>query len=146
MDPRSAPAHVHASHFEYPSANFGRNALPAWATLSALPSPEEPEALAMPGQDCGWLHDDQTVRPASPEAREQHPEGTINRSKPGPRFWVNEARELVTQGNILGDEIRTILENGGNNGKNQWQLERIWRIITPAPMTGKSQQFRRRIQ
>jgi hypothetical protein len=59
-----------------------------------------------------------------PEAREQHPENTVNRPKPGPRSSVNEARKLVAQCSILGDEICTILENGGNNGENQWQLER----------------------
>ena len=37
---------------------------------------------------------------------------------------MNEARKLVAQCSILGDEICTILENGGNNGENQWQLER----------------------
>jgi hypothetical protein len=31
---------------------------------------------------------------------------------------------LVAQCSILGDEICTILENGGNNGENPWQLER----------------------
>jgi hypothetical protein len=36
---------------------------------------------------------------------------------------MNEARELVTQGNILGDEICAILENGGDDGENQWEPE-----------------------
>jgi hypothetical protein len=31
---------------------------------------------------------------------------------------------LVAQRNILGDEICTIFENGGNNGENRWELER----------------------
>jgi len=30
---------------------------------------------------------------------------------------------LVTQGNILGDEICTFLENGGDNGEDQRELE-----------------------
>ncbi len=37
---------------------------------------------------------------------------------------MDVARKLVAQCEILGDEICTILENGGNNGENQWQLER----------------------
>ncbi len=37
---------------------------------------------------------------------------------------MNEAQKLVAQCSILGDEICTILENGGNSGENQWQLER----------------------
>jgi hypothetical protein len=31
---------------------------------------------------------------------------------------------LVAQRNILGDEICTIFENGGNCGENKWELER----------------------
>jgi len=37
---------------------------------------------------------------------------------------VNQARKLVAQRNILGDEIRTISEYGGNNAENEWELER----------------------
>ena len=73
----------------------------------------------MPGQYCGWLHYSQTFPPAIPEAREQHPEHTIDGTKPGAMPSVNESRKLVLQCNILGDEIGTVLENGGNNGENQ---------------------------
>jgi hypothetical protein len=124
MDSRSAPANVHLSHFDYPLANFDGNTLPAWTTLSGLPSPEKSEALTMPSQDCGWLHHGQTVGPAFPGAGEQHPEGTVNRSRSAPRFSVNEARELVAQGRILGDEICAILDNGSDNREDQWELER----------------------
>ena len=68
-------------------------------------------------------------------------------SASGPRSSVSEARELVAQCSILGDEICTILENGGNNVENQWQL--VWnikRIIASAAITGDSQQFRRHIR
>jgi hypothetical protein len=37
---------------------------------------------------------------------------------------VYEARELVAQRNILGNEICTIPENGSNDGENPWALER----------------------
>ena len=73
----------------------------------------------MPGQDGGGLRYHQTFRPAIPEAGEQHPEDTIDGPKPGTRSSVNEARQLVAQCCILGDEICPILENGGNNGENQ---------------------------
>jgi len=36
---------------------------------------------------------------------------------------MDEARELVTQGDILGDEICTVLEDGSDNGENQRELE-----------------------
>ena len=78
----------------------------------------------MPGQNGGWLHHRQACPPAIPEAREEHPEDTVNRPKCRQGPSVNEARELVGQCNILGDEISAILENGGHNGENQWKLER----------------------
>ena len=37
---------------------------------------------------------------------------------------MHEAGNLVAQCHILGDEIGTVLENGSNNGENQWALER----------------------
>ena len=82
---------------------------------SAELTPEEPEPLAMPGQNGGRLHHNQTFLPTIPAAREQHSEDTIDVPKPGARSSVNEARKLVAQRNILGDEICTILEYGGNN-------------------------------
>ena len=55
---------------------------------------------------------------------------------------MNEARELVTQGNILGDKISTILEDGGDNREDQRKLDGIWRMITSAPAGEKSQRIR----
>ena len=77
----------------------------------------------MPGQNGGWLHHRQTFPPAIPELGEQDPEDSIDAPKPGARSSVNEARELMTQRDILGHEICAILENRGNNGKNQRELE-----------------------
>ena len=77
----------------------------------------------MPSQNCGWLHYGQSFPPAIPEAGEQHPEDTIDGTKPGARSSVNKARKLVAQGDILGDEICTILEYSGDNGQNQSELE-----------------------
>ena len=124
MNSGSAPPHIHLCHLNYQFANFSRNSRLARAPFSALPSPEEFEALAMPGQNGGWLHHSQTFPPAISEAGEQDPEDTIDRPKPGARSSVNEAPKLVAQRNILGDEICTIFENGGNSGENKWELER----------------------
>jgi hypothetical protein len=77
----------------------------------------------VPSQNGDWLHHGQRFPPAAPEASEQHPENTIDGPKLGPRSSVNEARELVAQGNILGDEICTILENRSDKRENQWNFE-----------------------
>jgi hypothetical protein len=119
VNSRSTPPHIHLCHLDDQPTNFDGNSRSTRTTLSTFPSPEEPEAFAMPGQDGGWFHHHQTFPPAIPEAGEQHPEDGIDGSKPGARSSVNEARKLVTQRNILGDEICAVLENRGNIGENQ---------------------------
>jgi hypothetical protein len=91
---------------------------------SALPPPEDFESLAMPGQNDGWLHHHQTFSPTIPDAGEHRPEGAVGGPKLGPRASMYQTRELVAQRNILGHELGTVLENGSNNGENQWALER----------------------
>ena len=81
--------------------------------------PIEFEALTMPSQNGGWHDHCQIVPPAVPEAGEQHPEDTVNGPKPGPSSSMNEARELMTQGDILGDKISAVLENGDDEGGNR---------------------------
>ena len=78
----------------------------------------------MPGQNRGWLHRSETFPPAIPETGEQDPEGTIDGPKPGARSSVSEARELVAQRQVLGDEICAISENGGNNAEYERELDR----------------------
>ncbi len=78
----------------------------------------------MPGQNGGWLHHSQTFPPATPESGQQNPKDATDGTKPGAMFSVNEARELMAQRRILGDEIDTVLENGRCSGENCGELER----------------------
>jgi hypothetical protein len=57
-----------------------------------------------------------------------------------------QARELLTQGNILGDENCTLLEDGGDNGENQWELDGHLADCSLSSNERKSQQFRYRVQ
>ena len=79
--------------------------------------------MTMSSQDGGWLQHGQKLPPATPEARKQYPEHAVDGPQLGPRLLVSQARELVTQRNVLGDEIRSVLEDGDDNGENQWELE-----------------------
>jgi hypothetical protein len=69
----------------------------------------------MPSHNGRWLHHGQTFPPAIPEARKQHPEHTVHGTKFGSPPAMYQARELMAQRNILGDEISTVLENGSNS-------------------------------
>jgi len=55
---------------------------------------------------------------------------------------VNETRKPVPQRNILGAEICSILESGGNQWEKQPELKRNLAIMASAPTTRKSQPLR----
>jgi hypothetical protein len=57
-----------------------------------------------------------------------------------------QARELVAQRNILGDEIGTVLTNSNCDGKNCGELKWHPATIAPARMRRKSQQDQLRIE
>ena len=127
--------------------------LPSRTAPSALPSPEELTRklrflpLAMSGQNGRWLHHCQTLPPATPEAREQRPEDTIDRTKPGAMPLVNQARKLVAQRNILSaTRSARSLNTAATTQRMSGRLNGIGRIIASAAITGKSQLIRRQIQ
>src|SRR5262249_55203251 len=66
-----------------------------------LPSPVELEALAVPGEDGGGLHDDETGPPARPDLREPDPEDSV----PPRQAWSAnrslEDQELMAQREVL---------------------------------------------
>jgi hypothetical protein len=51
-----------------------------------------------------------------------------------------QARELVAQRNILGDEIGTVLENSSCNGESVGELEGHSTALASARMSRESQQ------
>jgi hypothetical protein len=53
-----------------------------------------------------------------------------------------QARELVAQRNVLGDEIGMVLDDGRNNREKNCELERHPSNHSLSPMTGKCQQLR----
>ena len=69
---------------------------------------------------------------------------------PGVRRWTVRAiltrPHRVVQCSILGDEICAILENGGDNGENQWELEGHPADCSLSRNERNSQQFRYRVQ
>jgi hypothetical protein len=82
----------------------------------------------------------------SQKQESSYSEDTVNGPKPGARPSMNEARELVTQGDILGDEISAILENGDDDGENQWGAEGHPAHYSHSRNERKNQQLRRSAQ
>jgi hypothetical protein len=99
MDPRSTPPNIHFCHLDNQLANFRRNSRSSRAPSSALPSPEELESLAMPGQNGGWLHHGQALPPTIPEAGEQQPEDTIDKRISGS---LNGISRIIASARMTG--------------------------------------------
>ena len=76
----------------------------------------------MPGHNGGWLHQSQTVLPPTPETTQKDPEDTVDGPNLGPRTSMYQARELLAQRNVLGDEICAVLEDDSSNGEKQCNL------------------------
>ena len=68
LDAPAAPGGIVPSHLADQVANLGVEARAADCPRPGLPLPVELEALAVPGEDGGRLHDDEAGPPARPDA------------------------------------------------------------------------------
>jgi hypothetical protein len=64
----AAPCRILPRHASDQVAQLGVESRAADRVGPGLPAPVEPEALAVPGQHRGRLHDEETGPPASPQA------------------------------------------------------------------------------
>ena len=78
----------------------------------------------MPADDGRGLDHHQGITPAGPEAGQQRPQGAVDGSKAWPLPPMFEARKLMPKGEVLGDEVRSIPEDGGDQRDDQRELER----------------------
>ena len=67
MNPWRSPQGILARHRPNQGADIGRDGRSAEAPAT-LPGPEQPEALAMPGDDGLWLYDHECRSPIAPRA------------------------------------------------------------------------------
>ena len=66
-----------------------------------LPSPVELEGLAVPGEDSGGLHDDETGPPARPDPREPDPEDSVPPRQAWSANGPLEDQELMAKREVL---------------------------------------------
>jgi hypothetical protein len=66
----------------------------------------------VPAEDGLRLDQDEGRAPLILEPRQADPEGPLNRSEPGPLGFSVENGELLTEGEILQSQLRTVPEEG----------------------------------
>jgi hypothetical protein len=118
VDPRSSPERIVAAHLANQLADvFWNSRSPGLATPD-LPGPEQPEALAVPGDHRLRLNDDEGGAPIGPNPGQPCPEKAIGGGQFRPLHRALEDGELVTQGEDLQLKGCTATEDG-QHGREQ---------------------------
>ena len=112
----AAPRRILPGHLADQVANLGGELRAADQVGPGLPPPVEPEALAVPRQNGGGLHDDETGPPAVPDPGQPDPEDPV----PPRELWSAhrplEDQELMTQRHVLQGDRRRPEEHGAEEG------------------------------
>src|SRR5262245_41439114 len=69
VNPRRTPGRVGFLHRPDEIDDVARHLWATWSAATALPAPQQSEAMPMPCDHGLWLHQDQGAAPARPEAR-----------------------------------------------------------------------------
>ena len=110
VDSRRTP-HVGGGHALDERSDLGIDGWPA--TLGpAAPSPIPPKSCSMPSDHSGRLDDDQRIAPASPPAREQHPEPTVCVRQPWSLDRPLQDAELLAQREDFDGELTACADEG----------------------------------
>src|SRR4051794_39181776 len=82
VNARRAPARILVAHAPDEIPNIVRDRWPPSLASADLPRPEEAQRLAVPGNDCFGLDNDQRRTPLRPHAGEPDPQKTVNCLQP----------------------------------------------------------------
>ena len=111
MDTGSAPEWVGHGYLTNQFSNFTRHRWSSRPSISALPSPVQPEPLLVPADDGLRLDDEEGSTPLRPDAAEDIPEGSISPAKGWSGRIALKDLDLVTEGCILQDQGSARSEN-----------------------------------
>src|ERR1022692_163219 len=107
-----APAHVGIGHLaDKPFGLLGDSAV-GRAAGARLPSPEQAEAGAVPADHGVSLDDNQHVRPARPEAGEDHPERAVAVAQARAAQRTTQIGQLLAESQVLNGQVRAATEAG----------------------------------
>jgi hypothetical protein len=108
LDAPAAPGGIVPSHLADQVANLGGELRAADCPRPGPPPPVEPEALAVPGEDGGRLHDDEAGAPAGPHAGQPDPEDPVPPRQAWSAHRPLQNQELMAERHVLeGDDRRS---------------------------------------
>jgi hypothetical protein len=117
MNPRRAPGRVLYGHSPNQPSDLGTSAR---TPALRLPSPEEAERLAMPGDDGLGFDDDEALSPARKAVENEGPEGSVPRGQ-GKVGWLRpeEDTDLMAKGQVLGDQGGARTKKGAEGAESE---------------------------
>src|SRR5271156_4531984 len=118
MNARRTPGRVLGDHAEDELAD----ALPARAPpVPREPGPIQLEAGALPSHNCIRLNENQCMPPPGPEPSQYHPEKSVGSSKPRTGMSPFQNSKLLTESQILQEEIAARTKESDNRNRQKPQ-------------------------
>lgn len=111
LDMRRAPQRVLARHISDQIAKLSVDLRPSHLAREGLPSPIEPESLAVPAHNRVGLDDEQRESPTCPQPRELYPEDPIIPLEPWRFRFLLENGELLPKGEVRDSELRSVTKD-----------------------------------
>src|SRR5271168_2499986 len=122
MNARRTPGRVLGDHAEDELAECNADALPARANpVPREPGPIQLEAGAVPSHNCIRLNENQCMPPPGPEPSQYHPEKSVGSSKPRTGMSPFQNSKLLTESQILQEEIAARTKESDNRNSQKPQ-------------------------
>src|SRR5271170_6767845 len=122
MNARRTPGRVLGDHAEDELAEFHADALSARAPpVPREPGPIQLEAGALPSHNCIRLNENPCMPPPGPEPSQYHPEKSVGSSKPRTGMSPFQNSKLLTESQILQEEIAARTKESDNRNSQKPQ-------------------------
>ena len=124
MNPGCAPERVVGAHRTNQGSDVRRDRRSPRLSPSNLPCPEQAEALAVPTDHRGQLHDDRTRLPIRPDRRQPGPKEPISGRQLRPLHRALRDIELMTEGQNLKLKRRSLAKKRHESRRQRHQQRR----------------------
>ncbi len=125
VDARCAPSILPHQADKATNLGIDSRSTRAAASLRDL-RPVAPKTLAVPLRDRVGINYDEATRPSWPRGSQRHPESAVNIVEQGTRPLALECANMLTEGEILGQEFRAGEKEGPNGPGTEGYEENNW--------------------
>ena len=126
VNPRCAPKRLVAAHRTNHGSDIRRDRRSPQPSSPNFPGPEQAEALAMPTDHRGQLHEDRTRLPIRPDRRQPGPTEPISGRQLRPLHRALRDIELMTEGQNLKLKRRSLAKESQERRRQRHQRTRTW--------------------